>query len=85
MGRRYLNPHVGFKVGYGHEQGHHLVFGAALGLELVRFKYAFMNLKAEGLAWVGQGGLDWTNFSRARFCDCVLIQRLIHKTLWLKA
>ena len=55
----YLNPHVGFKIGYGHEQGHHLVFGAALGLELVRFKYAFMNLKAEGLGWIGQGDLDW--------------------------
>lgn len=63
----YLNPHVGFKVGYGHEQGHHLAFGAALGLELVRFKYAFINLKAEGLAWVGKGGLDWMTLAGLDF------------------
>ncbi len=56
---KYLNPHIGFKIGYGQEQGHHLVFGGTVGLELLRFKYAFMNLKGEGLGWVGEGGLDW--------------------------
>ena len=55
----FLNPHIGFKVGYGHDRGHHFLFGGSLGLELVRFKYAFVNLKGEGIGLIGKGGLKW--------------------------
>ena len=55
----FLNPHVGFKVGYAQADGHNLVFGASVGLELARFKYAFINLRGEGLGLMGAGGLEW--------------------------
>lgn len=56
---RFLNPHIGFKVGYGQDQGHHFLFGGSVGIELARFKYAFVNLKGEGVGLVGSGGLEW--------------------------
>jgi len=57
--RSFLNPHVGFKLGYASDAGHNFVFGGGLGVELLRFKYAFVNLRAEGLGLVGDEGLRW--------------------------
>jgi hypothetical protein len=55
----FLNPHIGFKLGYADDDGHNFVFGGGLGVELLRFKYAFVNLRAEGLGLVGEEGLRW--------------------------
>jgi hypothetical protein len=55
----FLNPHVGFKLGYASDAGHNFVFGGGLGVELLRFRYAFVNLRAEGLGLVGDEGLRW--------------------------
>ena len=55
----FFNPHVGFKVGYAQDQGHHLALGATVGLELLRLKYAFVNLKGEGVGLIGRGEVDW--------------------------
>lgn len=55
----FLNPHLGFKLGYADAAGHNFVFGGGLGVELLRFKFAFINLRAEGLGLVGDEGLRW--------------------------
>lgn len=55
----FFNPHVGFKLGYASDAGHNFVFGGGLGMELLRFKYTFVNLRVEGLGLVGNEGLRW--------------------------
>ena len=63
----FLNPHIGFKIGYAQANGHNLAFGGSVGLELARFKYAFINLKAEGLGLVGSQGLEWLTLTGLDF------------------
>jgi hypothetical protein len=55
----FLNPHLDFKFGYASDGDGYFVFGGGANLELFKFKYAFLNLKAEGLGLVGDDGIQW--------------------------
>ena len=55
----FLNPHLDFKVGYASDGDGHFVFGGGVNLELFRFKYAFLNLRAEGLGFVSDSEVEW--------------------------
>lgn len=52
--RRFLNPYIGFRVGVFGTQGRgDLALGVVLGLELVKTKWATLDVQARGLGLLG--------------------------------
>ena len=64
--RRYLNPHIGIKLGINYDQRASFAMGASAGLEIIRGQYGMVNLRGDALyifekdkgTWVTVGGLD---------------------------
>ena len=62
--RHFLNPSLGFELGYVNEdQAHHFACGATVGVELLRFKYALVNARFSGLGLIGEEGLKIRSLS----------------------
>jgi hypothetical protein len=57
--RRYFNPFLGARLGYGYLSGDDAaVLGAEVGIELVRHRYAIVEVSARAVAFVRDGGTD---------------------------
>ena len=57
--RRYLNPYLGFRAGYGHLSGEGAaVVEGELGLELYRHRYLLVEAAARATAFFHNGGTD---------------------------
>jgi hypothetical protein len=57
--RRYLNPYLGVRTGYGYLSGHGaLVVAGELGLELYKQRYLLVEATARALAMLGDSGTD---------------------------
>ena len=65
-GRRFLNPYLGYRMGYAYLSGtHRFAIGAELGVELYKQKYVMLDASVRALALIGkatdvalQGGLE---------------------------
>jgi hypothetical protein len=52
--RRFLNPYLGFRLGYGRSAGHSaFALGGTAGLELVRVKYFVLDVQEQGIGLIG--------------------------------
>jgi hypothetical protein len=57
--RRYLNPYLGARVGYGYLSGEDsVVFAGELGVELVRHRYMLVEASARAVAFVRDARTD---------------------------
>ena len=54
--RRWLNPYLGFRAGYGYLTGEHaFVVGGEVGLELFKHKYLLVEIAGRTLAFIHDG------------------------------
>jgi hypothetical protein len=57
--RRYLNPYLGARIGYGYlSSDGSLVVAGELGVELYRHRYLLVEASARAVAFVRDGGAD---------------------------
>lgn len=56
--RRFLNPYLGGRLGYGYVDRHALAFAATAGVELVKTRYALFDVNVRALGLAGRGGFD---------------------------
>jgi hypothetical protein len=57
--RRYLNPYLGVRLGYGYLSGQgSMVIAGELGLELYRHRYLLVETAARAVAFVRDGNAD---------------------------
>jgi hypothetical protein len=61
--RTFLNPYLGFRMGYANFDAHHFVFGAEAGVELFKHRYVLMDARIQGLGIVGRDGLEWVGLA----------------------
>jgi hypothetical protein len=61
--RSYLNPYLGFRMGYANFDAHHFVFGAETGMELFKHRYVLIDARIQGLGIVGRDGLEWVGLA----------------------
>jgi hypothetical protein len=56
--RRFLNPHIGFEMGYAYQDQSQFVFGGSVGVELLRSDYFLIDARGEALALLGDDGMS---------------------------
>jgi hypothetical protein len=56
--RRFLNPYLGMRMGYGYLDGHNFVLAGDVGLELVKHKYVMVDANLRVVGLFGEIGAD---------------------------
>lgn len=56
--RRFLNPYLGARAGFGYLERPTFAFGAGAGVELFKHEYVMVDLNVRAMGLVGKGGLD---------------------------
>ena len=56
--RKFLNPHIGFEIGYAYQNQSQFVFGGSVGVELLRSEYFLIDARGEALAFLGDHGMS---------------------------
>jgi hypothetical protein len=56
--RRFLNPFIGFRAGYGYLDYHAFAAQAEIGVELVKHKYFLVDIGARATAFLGKDDVD---------------------------
>jgi hypothetical protein len=51
---RFLNPYIGFRIGYGYLDGSRFAAGASVGIELFKHERAMIEANVRGLALIGE-------------------------------
>jgi hypothetical protein len=56
--RRFLNPYLGLRLGFGYLERPTFAFGAGAGVELYKNRYVMLDLNVRAMGLAGDGGLD---------------------------
>ena len=56
--RRFLNPYVGLRLGYGRLDGSNFIVAGEAGVELFKHKFLTLDLNVRGTTFFGKGGPD---------------------------
>ncbi|HWN70781.1 MAG TPA: DUF4349 domain-containing protein [Haliangium sp.] len=56
--RRFLNPYLGIRSGFGYLDRSTFAFGASAGVELFKHEYVMVDLNVRAMGLAGKGGLD---------------------------
>lgn len=56
--RRFLNPYLGLRAGFGYLDRPTFAFGAGAGVELYKHEYVMVDLNVRAMGLAGEGGLD---------------------------
>lgn len=56
--RRFLNPYLGIRLGFGYLERSTFAFGAGAGVELYKNKYLMLDLNVRAIGLAGKGGVD---------------------------
>ena len=56
--RRFLNPYLGLRAGFGYLDRPTFAFGAGAGVELYKHEYVMVDLNVRAMGMAGKGGLD---------------------------
>jgi Domain of unknown function (DUF4349) len=56
--RRFLNPYLGLRAGFGYLDRPTFTFGAGAGVELYKHEYLMVDLNVRAMGLAGEGGLD---------------------------
>jgi hypothetical protein len=63
--RRFLNPYLGLRAGFGYLDRPTFAFGAGAGVELYKNEYVMVDLNVRAIGLAGEGGLDTAVLSGA--------------------
>lgn len=56
--RRFLNPYLGLRLGFGYLDRATFAFGASAGVELFKHEYVMVDLNVRAMGLAGNGGFD---------------------------